>query len=314
MGVQFENHQVNSVACTSSRSNIYTGQHTVNTKMFDNVDFPWQRNMSRTKIPTMGNLMREAGYYTAYKGKWHLSSGNNNKIKEGQKSLSLEEYGFSDHLGIGEQHGALGGHHHDWLTTASAEHWLRSQGEDCRSKGQPWLLAVNLVNPHDIMFFNSDTDDEVIQARESFMQTAKSPNHHKIYQTKHTEPLPKNWNQPIDEPGRPEAHRNYRDIYDIMVGKFPHDDEERIKRHQEYYFNCMQDVDSNLDHLLSTLEQLELFKKTIIIYTSDHGELGGRQPTENKTTSHLSLFILGTKPKVGGVVKLSHHISIFFQR
>ena len=68
----FENHQINSCVCTSSRSVLYTGQHIQQTKMFDNTNFPWISSMS-TDIPTIGHMLREAGYYMAYKGKWHLT-------------------------------------------------------------------------------------------------------------------------------------------------------------------------------------------------------------------------------------------------
>ena len=71
-GIVFENHRINSCVCTSSRSVIYTGLHIQQTKMFDNTNFPWMQSMS-TDLKTVGDLLREAGYYTAYKGKWHLT-------------------------------------------------------------------------------------------------------------------------------------------------------------------------------------------------------------------------------------------------
>src|SRR5215510_13530155 len=71
-GIVFENHQINSCVCTSSRSVLYTGQHIQQTKMFDNTNFPWISSMS-PDMPTVGHMLRDAGYYTAYKGKWHLT-------------------------------------------------------------------------------------------------------------------------------------------------------------------------------------------------------------------------------------------------
>jgi arylsulfatase len=41
LGTEFTNQQISSCVCTSSRSNIYTGQHIQQTKMFDNLNFPW---------------------------------------------------------------------------------------------------------------------------------------------------------------------------------------------------------------------------------------------------------------------------------
>ncbi len=66
-GVTFENHQIASCVCTPSRSVIYTGLHIQNNGMFDNTNFPWSNDLS-TDIPTIGDLLRANGYYTAYKG------------------------------------------------------------------------------------------------------------------------------------------------------------------------------------------------------------------------------------------------------
>jgi arylsulfatase A-like enzyme len=40
--------------------------------MFDNTNFPLANDLS-PDIPTIGDMLRRQGYYTAYKGKWHLT-------------------------------------------------------------------------------------------------------------------------------------------------------------------------------------------------------------------------------------------------
>ena len=62
-GTAFVNHTINSCVCTPSRSVIYTGRHIQHTRMFDNTNFPWIQSMS-PDLPTVGDLLREAGYYT----------------------------------------------------------------------------------------------------------------------------------------------------------------------------------------------------------------------------------------------------------
>src|SRR5262249_25588458 len=69
-GVTFHNHYCPAVQCTPSRSVLLTGLQTADTGMFENTDLPWIKNLSTT-IPTVGHMLRKAGYYTAYKGKWH---------------------------------------------------------------------------------------------------------------------------------------------------------------------------------------------------------------------------------------------------
>ena len=159
-GTTFVNHRINACVCTPSRSVIYTGQHIQQTRMFDNSNFPWINSMS-TDIRTLGDMLRDAGYYTAYKGKWHLTKEFEtvNKLGTPTKIFTqeMEEYGFSDYVGIGDiiaHH--QGGYLHDGVTTAMAGSWLRGRGRELSAAGKPWFLAVNLVNPHDVMFYDTD--------------------------------------------------------------------------------------------------------------------------------------------------------------
>ncbi|MBN2511692.1 MAG: sulfatase-like hydrolase/transferase, partial [Sedimentisphaerales bacterium] len=135
-GVVFENHHINSCVCTPSRSVIYTGRHIQQTRMFDNSNFPWIQSMS-TDIKTVGHLLREAGYYTAYKGKWHLTREfeTANKLEAPEKIFTkeMEAYGFSDYLGIGDiiAH-TQGGYLHDGMIAASAVSWLHGRAAELK--------------------------------------------------------------------------------------------------------------------------------------------------------------------------------------
>jgi arylsulfatase A-like enzyme len=280
LGVTFENHYICSAVCTPSRSTIYTGQHIVHTGMFDNANLSWQPDLS-TDIPTMGDRLRQAGYYTAYKGKWHLTEGFDREITESLGLLSMEEYGFSDFQGIGDIIGmTLGGYHFDTLTGSAAVTWLRRKGETCRQEGQPWLLAVNLVNPHDAMFFDTDIPGQEEQSKGAAMKIARAPQH-KDYEATYDVPLPENVHQPFDEPGRPVAHENFLKVHDMLVGRIL-PEEERWRRYRDFYFNCLKTTDKQLGRLLDELEALGLLENTIVIYTADHGELAGAHGLHGK--------------------------------
>src|SRR6516164_5797777 len=71
-GTTFLNHQGASQVCSSARSVIYTGQHIQHTGVFDNMEAPWQRDMSTEKV-TIGHRLHKLDYHVAYQGKWHLS-------------------------------------------------------------------------------------------------------------------------------------------------------------------------------------------------------------------------------------------------
>ncbi len=283
-GTTFLNHRINSCVCTPSRSVLYTGQHIQHTKMFDNTNFPWINSMS-TDLRTMGDMLREVGYYTAYKGKWHLTKDFEtvNELGSPTKIFTkeMESYGFSDYIGVGDiiAH-EQGGYRHDGIISAMGVSWLRSRGMDLAATGTPWFLAVNLVNPHDVMFINTDRPSERVQARNILGHILPEPDN-PLYAKQWEFDLPATYRQPIDAPGQPRAHADYLKSHDALVGNIANEDWRWRKRHN-YYLNCLRDVDRNIVPLLDELESLGLASKTIVILTSDHGDLDGAHRLHSK--------------------------------
>lgn len=283
-GVVFENHQIASNVCTPSRAVLYTGQHIQNNGMFDNADFPWCDDLS-TDIDTIGDLLRKEGYYTAYKGKWHLNNDFEtiNELHAPKKLLvdEMEAYGFSDYFGIGDiiAH-TEGGYLHDDVIAAMSRSWLRGQGEYLRQESKPWFLAVNLVNPHDVMYYNTDLPGEAVQSGRTMMRLNREPDH-PMYQDRWDVKLPESRKQSLSETGRPTAHHEYMLSRGALVGVVPNEDD-RWRRLNNYYLNCIRDVDRHLVEILNELDNLGLSDNTIVIYTSDHGELAGAHGLSGK--------------------------------
>jgi arylsulfatase len=276
-GTTFVNHRINSCVCTSSRSVLYTGQHIQHTGMFDNSNFPWIDSMS-TEIPTVGDMLRAAGYYTAYKGKWHLTKEFEtvNKLGTPTKIFTqeMEDYGFSDYFGVGDiiaHH--QGGYLHDGVISAMATSWLRGKGRELAAEGKPWFLAVNLVNPHDVMFYDTDAPGTEYQGPRALTHVVREPND-PLYAKQWRFNLPANHAQPLDAPGRPPAHRDFLRSHDALVGEIP-SEEARWRRRHNYYLNCLRDVDRNIATLLDELDAAGLTERTIVILTSDHGDMDG---------------------------------------
>jgi arylsulfatase A-like enzyme len=276
-GTVFENHHINSCVCTPSRSVLYTGRHIQHTKMFDNTNFPWISSLS-TEIRTLGHLLRDAGYYTAYKGKWHLTKEFETVNELGSPTQiftrEMEAYGFSDYFGVGDiiAHDR-GGYLHDGITSAMGVSWLRGKGKDLSAEGKPWFLAVNLVNPHDVMFLNTDRPGETLQARHMIGQIRPEPAH-PLYAKQWNFDLPASYRQPLNAPGRPAAHADYMRAHDGLVGNIANEDW-RWRRRHNYYLNCLRDADRNIVSLLDELDALSLASNTIIVLTADHGDLDG---------------------------------------
>lgn len=276
-GTVFENHEINSCVCTPSRSVLYTGRHIQQTRMFDNTNFPWITNLS-TELPTVGDMLRDAGYYTAYKGKWHLTKEFETVNELGTPTRiftkEMEAYGFSDYFGIGDiiAH-EQGGYLHDGVISAMAVNWLRGRGMELAAERKPWFLAVNLVNPHDIMFLDTDRPDERVQARNILGRIRPVPKD-PLYEKQWSFNLPPSYGDRLDAPGRPPAHADYIRSHDGLVGNIPNEDWRWRLRHN-YYLNCLRDVDRNILSVLDELDALGLASNTIIVMTADHGDLDG---------------------------------------
>jgi arylsulfatase len=256
----------------------YTGQHIQQTRMFDNTNFPWIQSMS-TDIPTLGDMLRQAGYYTAYKGKWHLTKEFEEVNKLGSPTkiftAEMEAYGFSDYLGVGDIIGhTRGGYLHDGIIAASAGSWLRGKGRELGAQSKPWMLAVNLVNPHDVMFYDTDAPGTPIRPQPGLTPLARDPVD-PLYAAKWNFDLPATHRQPLDQPGRPKAHTDFiRSSDAVVVPIDPADDARWVRRHN-YYLNCMRDVDRNIATLLDELQASGQADRTIIVLTADHGDIDG---------------------------------------
>ena len=302
-GVTFTNHQICASVCSSSRSVIYTGQHIQQTGVFDNLDFPWAKELPQD-MSTVGNYMMDAGYYSAYLGKCHfLHAFENTKIDQAPDvnmldlNKAMRERGFNDYAGIGDIIGMTkGGYHTDEFTTSTAIRWLRAKAPKLAQQNQPWFLSVNLVNPHDVMFFNTDAPGaDPVQNQRHLMEINRAPAH-SLYQKSWNMPLPVSRSEAWDKPGRPRAHYEYQFARQSLVGQFPNEDP-RWKRLQDYYLNCIADCDQHIVRLLDDLDKLGLADNTIVILTSDHGELGGahqmhgKGATAYKEQLHVPLWV-----------------------
>jgi arylsulfatase len=193
----------------------------------------------------------------------------------------MEKYGFSDYFGVGDiiAH-TEGGYLHDDVITAMSRSWLRGQGQQLRKVNKPWFLAVNLVNPHDIMYYNTDLSNQSQQSGMAMMRLNHEPVN-AIYQDQWKVILPESRKQSIREKGRPAAHNDYMHARGALVGIVPNEDA-RWQRLNNYYLNCIRDADRHVVEILNELDDLGLADNTIVVYTSDHGELAGAHGVSGK--------------------------------
>jgi len=301
-GITFTNHQAASCVCSPARSTIYTGQHIQHTRIFDNANSLWQADMS-TKMKTIGHRMASLGYHASYQGKWHLSI-NLDQVKDAIDAPLLayrkiiESYGFDDFFGVGDINDrTLGGYNYDDTTTAFVTRWLRTKGQELRALGKPWFFAVNFVNPHDVMYVDSDLPGETVQGKVTAFPIARPPADD-IYRAEWNVRLPATRGQPFDAPGRPRGQKIYQEVQNVLVGAWP-DEDRRWRLLRNYYYNCIRDCDSQVVSVLDALKSNGMDKDTIIVFTASFSPLTmansaeiircaarATAPTGNRTICH----------------------------
>jgi arylsulfatase len=302
--------------CTSSRSVLLTGLPTAVNRMFENTDMPYVKNLS-TNIPTIGHMLRQAGYYTVYKGKWHLSRKFDVEGNEQLLTKEMEKYGFADFNSPGDivAH-TLGGYEFDHLIAGSAITWLRREGRRLTDEGKPWCLFVSLVNPHDIMYFNTDAPGQKVQDTGFLLKHAAPAPNNELYKATWDMPLPGSLTQTFDAPGRPEAHGEFEKMWSYLLGHIPLE-QERWRRFNDFYINSLRSVDMQVDNILRELDALRLTDRTAFIYTSDHGEMAGghglhgKGPFAYEEGIHLPFYVVHPDVRGGQETRaLTGHIDV----
>ncbi len=277
-GVEFHRHYAGSTACSASRATLFTGQypslHGVTQTdgiAKSNTEVTW---LDPSTVPTMGDWFRAGGYQAHYRGKWHISHADLPIIGTHEGLMSsdfqgrpipenvaayaradrLEPYGFSGWIGR-EPHG-IGpqdmGIVRDGLY---AEQVTTMFGELAKSRSDgPWLSVASFVNPHDILFQGmlwnqmlhlAPPDDTVPDIPEAPSQSDSFS-------------------------GRPSCHEDFFIAWPQMT--YP---QEADLAYRRLYYYLHKVVDQAIGRILEGLHESGMADDTVVILTSDHGDLVG---------------------------------------
>ena len=249
-GTRLVNTWCTSPVCSPARSSLITGllPHATG------VEYNGQR--MNPAIPTIGEIFRGAGYETAWVGKWHLPESIPNLRVAGKKVRGPEDdHGFlflPCDLPEARQ-GALG----DFLDPAvapAAAAFLRGRHE------KPFLLAVSMLNPHDICGWVSNHLPEDHPARrETSPPESQLP------------PLPANFARTADESEFITWCRE-RDHYGEENTFTKSWDAAHWRRYLWTYYRMVERVDRSIGVVLDALRDAGLEDDTVVVFTSDHGE------------------------------------------
>jgi arylsulfatase A-like enzyme len=269
--------------CSMARAIIYSGTHPGMNGLWDNVPLPYASNMSED-VPTLGTMFQDAGYHTAYYGKWHLSRlyvRNGPLFTADQVHQEFAKYGFSETDCDTELDGAWGGFLHDEQTAQSVAKFF----ERSKSSTKPWFTAVNIVNPHDIMYYT--TGDEMTRGRKiQFPDRNTRPPDIELYQKNLGYDLQLGYSTYQHDPKtKPEAVHEFKLMMDIVLGEIDYQNKDFGLEFQNYYYNCIIDSDRHIQKILSALEASGQADNTIVMLTSDHGEMLGSKGLRGKGTT-----------------------------
>ncbi len=128
-GITFDSCFCTAPICSPSRSTVMTGLFPSQAGMSGNLYAPCPP--LNPCIPTIGKLFRNAGYETAYHGKWHMGG-------------DVKDYGFE----VGEETT------HDETARLMASRFWRDR--DWMENERPFCHVVSFINPHDHYFYDPD--------------------------------------------------------------------------------------------------------------------------------------------------------------
>ncbi len=266
-GLSFERAVTNACMCSPARSTMMSGyfpaQHGVKYTLEEEMpeSAPQVELPRPPQLPNLATVMKAAGYNVVYKGKWHCSLP-----PEGKQATpaDLEEYGFSGwnppDAGANQTVPEAGGGFIDndgrfVESTGEGEHEgsLEFLGS-ATAKEHPFFMVISLVNPHDVLFYPSRTFEEAGYDSTWLDGDIKVPRTNEE-----------------DLSTKPTVQEEFLRIFNLS-GK-PESEAEK-RRYLNFYGNLMRSSDNYLVEVLNKLEETGLLDDTLIVRTSDHGEMG----------------------------------------
>jgi arylsulfatase A-like enzyme len=228
-------------------------------------------------VPTVAELLRARGYTGGYVGKWHL--GFELRPQRGFDDFWSSTEDQYTHFDAGASEGTSA--YHRFLTARG--YVPRDQGRlgfpifnretaarlpeevgkpafiarECvrfleANRDRPFILSANFLEPHFPFFGPSDG----------------------MYDPADVE-LPRSWYGEL-EPGVPRHYRLLRREYATRNPHVASNDERGWQDLTARYWGLCSLVDRHAGRVLQRLEELGLAEHTIVVYTSDHGDMMGQ--------------------------------------
>ena len=286
-GMRFERAYCMNPVCVASRFSLFTGRRGSDIGLLNNKDDHIKEMPAAVLEHAMGWQMRRAGYRTAFGGKTHFPLG-----------LRPEDYGFEtisrdDRDRLAE----------DCVQFLSGDH------------SDPFLLVASFINPHDIChmairdFAETPLERQLsrpdrIELREvdAALQIPDGLTEEEFFRNV-CPPLPENFEIP---PQEAEAIRIMQARSPFKLKARERYSEEDWRMHRWAYARLTERVDGQIGRVLAALQAKNLIDSTVVVFTSDHGDMDASHRMEHKTafydeSARVPLLIAGPGLAPGAV-------------
>ena len=247
-GARFTRAYCVNPVCVPSRTGMFTGHTPARFGIENNSATATVRMPAEVHQQGVGSKFREAGYEVAYAGKVHVVGG------VGKLGFTALEVGHGD----------------EGTATASAA--FLGQARD-----KPFFLVASFVNPHDICYLGKgggDADGEnanIATAKANVATARKRPTgvSDEEFFARLCPPLPENFGPQRDAP-EAVPHRE---------GKWS---TEQWREYRWVYHRLTEQVDRDIGRVLEALRGAGLEEQTLVVFTSDHGDMDASHRLRNK--------------------------------
>jgi len=263
-GARFERAYATIPVCIPSRMSMVTGHMPSHFGMRSNDEGRNQAPESAIER-AMGWIFRGAGYETAFGGKTHWMRG-----------MTPESTGFT----------MLTRDQRDGLAQACVE-FLRAKHD------KPFLLVASFINPHDICYMAIDdytrAEGQPVMYPKSRVERERLATALELpagvtrddFFARLCPPLPANHEVPALEPECiTERYLRARSFRQYARTKWS---DERWRQHRWAYCRLTEMVDAQIARVLDALRGAGLEESTVVVFTSDHGDLDSAHRLEHKS-------------------------------
>jgi arylsulfatase A-like enzyme len=308
-GLRFTNAYCANPICMPNRSTIFTSKYpSIHGVRCNGINLD-------PKIPTFTQSLRDCGYHTISIGKIHLNcftplfSRKENSVeqivswafqtKNKRVEVPKPYYGF-DEVDLVVGHGdAVVGHYLDWLEERNLEYAESIKGRVHKLFDKSYystqlpeeLYHTSYITEKTIAFIKSFSEGKYGD-KPFFLHCSFPDPHHPV--------CPPGKYQEMYKPQEIELSPSFNDKLDNheILGECidnPHDltaylrrtTEEEIRNFLAYTYGSISMIDWGIGQILAALGSFDLDKNTIIIFTSDHGEICGDHGIIFKGMAHF---------------------------